>query len=482
MSLTTALNTAASGLRATSRAAELVAGNVANVATPGYARRDLILTTNTLGGVRIEGVSRAVDPLLIADRRVAEANSASADVLADGLKAIEEAIGEPTAVGSLGERLARFEASLIEAATRPDLDARLSAAVSAAGELARGIANTGREIQDVRTKADGDIATMVRQVNAGLEQVDALNDEIRRLGDRGPTVINLKEQRQQVIDGLSDIVPLREVERQNGQVALFTTGGAVLLEGSPRRLEFTPKGFIEPWMSLSGGALSGLTIGNDAIDTSAPRSLLGEGALQAAFTLRDQVAPDAQASLDAVARDLVERFQDPALDPTLTAGDAGLFTDNGLAFDPVNEEGLAQRLEVNAFVVPGAGGEVWRLRDGIGAVAEGPLGDSGLLTALSEQLRAPRTAASGPTAGRAFSVSDQVNAFLTGVASERQRRDGDVAFISSRLEALRNEEAQGGVDTDDEMQKLLAVEQAYGANARVLQTLDTLFEQLLGIT
>jgi flagellar hook-associated protein 1 FlgK len=83
--------------------------------------------------------------------------------------------------------------------------------------------------------------------------------------------------------------------------------------------------------------------------------------------------------------------------------------------------------------------------------------------------------------GRVLSAAGQANAFLTGIASDRQRLEGNVAFVSARLETLRTEEALGGVDTDDELQKLLAVEQAYGANARVLQTLDTLFEQLLSI-
>ncbi len=75
--------------------------------------------------------------------------------------------------------------------------------------------------------------------------------------------------------------------------------------------------------------------------------------------------------LDGMARDLYERFADPALDPTIAAGDPGLFTDRGAAFDPADEVGLAGRIAVNAAVDPAQGGQSWRLRDGIYAAAPG---------------------------------------------------------------------------------------------------------------
>jgi flagellar hook-associated protein 1 len=38
-----------------------------------------------------------------------------------------------------------------------------------------------------------------------------------------------------------------------------------------------------------------------------------------------------------------------------------------------------------------------------------------------------------------------------------------------------------GVDTDQEMQKLLIIEQAYSANAKVVQTMDELIQILMGL-
>lgn len=75
MSIAGALSNALSGLTAASRSAEVVASNIANAATEGYAARTLVTSSRpgTTGGVRIDGIARAVDPALLADRRLATA-------------------------------------------------------------------------------------------------------------------------------------------------------------------------------------------------------------------------------------------------------------------------------------------------------------------------------------------------------------------------------------------------------------------------
>ena len=44
---------------------------------------------------------------------------------------------------------------------------------------------------------------------------------------------------------------------------------------------------------------------------------------------------------------------------------------------------------------------------------------------------------------------------------------------------MKESELAGGVDTDQELQKLLLIEQAYAANARVIQTADELIQLLI---
>ena len=484
MGLSTALSNALTGLTASSRAAQVVSDNVSNAMTEGYARRELQVSSRGLdgfgGGVTIDGVLRVSDPRLVADRREAEANAAFAGERGAGLARLETALGLPGEPGALTTRIGAFESALIEAASRPDARIRQEQAVAEAGRLAEGIRRASDAVQGVRADADARIADTVERLNTALAQVETLNAQILRNTVSQRDSSGLQDQRQRVIDRIAELVPVREVPRENGTVALFSLGGAVLLDGSAQRFGFTATGHVTPGMT-EGAPLSGLTLGDHPLAVDSDYSPIAGGRLQALFDLRDRVAPQAQAGLDAFARDLVERFQDPALDTTLGAGDPGLFTDAGAAFDAVDETGLAGRIDLNVAADPARGGAAWRLRDGLGAAAPGPPGDATLLAALKERMAASRTVASGPGAGLDRTVAGLGADVLSDTATRRQGAEADSAFHAARLDALRQEEAAGGVDTDQEMQKLLLIERAYAASSRVVRTVDELFDQLLRI-
>jgi flagellar hook-associated protein 1 FlgK len=183
-----------------------------------------------------------------------------------------------------------------------------------------------------------------------------------------------------------------------------------------------------------------------------------------------------------VARDLAERFDASGIDPTLLPADAGLFTDAGARTDPAAELGLAARLEVNAAVRPEGGGQVWRLRDGLGAAAEGARGDATLLAAQVEALAAPRATASGGFSATARSMADLVSEHLSLAGLARQDAEAREVTASAVHAVLEEQELARGVDTDAEMQKLLQIEQMYAANARVVQAAEAMLDELMRMT
>ncbi len=485
MSISTSLTIALSGLSASGRSAEVVSANVANALTPGYGPRKIELVARLTGstgtGVRVANVLRDVDIGLINSRRGAEAEAGRTDRLARFLADFERSVGAPDDAASLSGRIARFEATLIEAASRPDIPGRLDAAVAQAQGLANSFATMSRDIQQARTDADGAIADMVDRLNGGLRQISGLNALIQQTTLRGVDPSALKDERQRLIDELSTIVPLREVARPNGTVAIYTPGGGLLLDGSrPVDIGFTGVGLITEDMTLAAGSLSGLTINGLPISTG-DRGPLSGGELAAAFRVRDTLGPQSQSRLDAMARDLIERFQDPALDATRPPGAPGLFTDAGAPFDPLNEPGIATRIRLNALVNPSAGGESWRLRDGLGAAAPGDVGNAALLNDLRAALTSPRVPASGDFGNTARGFSGRAGDLLAVVSGESQRMEQARGFADAALATLRAAELGRGVDTDAEMERLLMIEQAYAANARVVRAAGDMLDQLLRI-
>lgn len=483
MSISGAFSNALSGLTASSRAAELVSSNVANAMTQGYGARSLELSTRTPGsaGVRVEGVLRQVDEVLIGDRRLADAAAGYHGAQQQFLTDLEQVLGTPDQPGSLSGRLAQFEASLIEAAARPDSQTRQSAVLNAANSLTTHLNATSDHIQNARLNADQAIAEMVATLNAGLDDVQALNAKIQTAQARGADPSGLMDLRQQKIDALSPIVPFRQLPRENGAVALVTTGGAVLLDGKAARLDFTSVNMIVPEMTLAGGALSGLTLNGIPIDSAGERSLVAGGALAGQFAVRDQIAVTAQVRVDGFARDLLERFQDPALDATRAPGDPGLFTDAGATFAAVDEVALATRISVNAAVDPDQGGALWRLRDGLGAAAQGSVGDAALLNGLIDTFSTTRVPVSGGFSATSQSAAGLASELLSSVTSDRLQTETRLGFATSQQQALRQMELSQGVDTDAQMQKLMQIEQAYAANARVISTADEMIQTILAI-
>lgn len=485
MSVTSALASALTGLTATQRQAEIVSSNVANATTPGYARREVQLGARVLGGtgqgVQVQGVTRQVDIFLQADRRVAQADSGNRDVRAGFLRRMEQIFGQPEDPASLSARVAALDTALLQAASRPESEARLTTAVDAARLLSSSLNRASDAIQEERLRTDTAIATAVRDLNSALAQVQELNTQIRSFSGAGRDVSALMDQRQQVIDGISQLVPLREVKRDFDQVALMTTGGAVLLDGQPARIEFAPVHTIVPEMTQASGGLSGLTINGRPMATAGETSLILGGELAGMFAVRDELAVAGQARLDSLARDLAERFADPALDPSLAPGDPGLFTDNGNVFLAADEVGLSARLSLNARLDPAQGGAVFRLRDGLGAATPGPSGNAALLVALSDRLAQARPLGSSAFPAADRSLAGLTAALLSSVASERLNGETEEAFSAARFAALDELEKAGGVDTDQELQTLLVIEKSYAANAKVIQTVDEMISTLLGL-
>lgn len=482
MSLTSSFSNALSGLSASSRAAQVVSSNIANALTEGYATRSIALSSQSLAGngagVKVDGVFRNVDSGLISDRRIAQAELGNASVLSEFLGELEQSIGIPEDIGSLNHELNALEAALIEATSRPDSETRLHAVLLAAKDVTSKFKNVSNNIQDMRMTADKEIGAQVEFLNGSLQKIEEFNDQILTQTASGRDATALMDQRQTMIDKIAEIVPIKEIARERNTIALITTSGAVLVDGLASEFQFASVGTIVPQMTLSSGALSGLTLNGYPIDTTADRNGIKGGTLASLFEVRDELSVTAQSDLDAVARSLVERFSDPSVDNT-TIG--GLFTDSGLAFDPINEAALSSRLEIAAEGDPTQGGDVWRLRDGLGAVTPGEVGNATKLQSMILALRTPVIPASGGFSTTARSINDLTSDFLSSIGVQRQSRESDVSFTSTKTNSLLLQEKANGVDSDQEMQKLLLVERSYAANAKVIQSIDEMLDLLMGL-
>lgn len=289
----------------------------------------------------------------------------------------------------------------------------------------------------------------------------------------------LLDQRQQAVDEINEIVPVNIAQRSHGQIALFTDGGAILVDGKAATLSFNLTGETKPHMTVQNNLLSGLEINGIAVATTGPTSAIRGGTLAAQFEVRDVLSIHAQEDLDAVARDLIERFEASGLDTTVAAGQPGLFTDDGSRFSATAPAGLAGRIQVNAIVDPERGGDTWKLRTGLGAATPGEQGDARQLKAFEAALTAKRTQPDDRFGTGDLTAAGVSAALLSKIASDNSTSSKALSFASANKAEMTRVEKENGVDTDAEVQNLILVEKAYAANARVIQVVDELMDTLL---
>ena len=488
MSISSALNNAASGLAASARLADTISNNVANAMTDGFGRRTTEISSLSLGGygsgARIGVTTRAESPYLTAERRGMDAALGATGTRSDVYERMMAAMGEPGAATALSTLATALETTLMSATAAPQSTAKLTEAVSAASALADAINRVAEDNVRLRTEADGEIGRQVDAVNAALHAVDDINRKIASLVPKGVDVTGLQDERQRIIDGIAAIVPVRTVKRENDQVALYSANGGVLLDGRVFELGFArAANVVTPEMGVGTGLATltqdqGASAGPVAVPTGTGGGQFDGGSLAALFEVRDRIVPEFDGEIDRYASDLIERFRDLMPAGALDASGEGVFVDA----NPGGLTGLAGRIAINAAVDPNAGGAVWRLRDGLGAAVPGAEGDGTTLQAMSDAMMAARDplgfVSQNARTGSA-TMASEIGSFFAGRAA---RSDEDRAYLVARQSALVEQEThETGVDSDAELESLMLVEQAYAANARVLSVVDELMKLLLEV-
>ncbi|MEP2717491.1 flagellar hook-associated protein FlgK [Pseudophaeobacter sp.] len=481
MSITSALNSAMTGLTANARLSQVTSENLANALTPGYSSQTLNLHTNGVTpGVRIGDVERNIDPALQSSARKAEAEHSKSQVYADFYARMSGLVGKVDDSTSITAQISNFDAALVEAVSRPDSTERLHDLSVKAGLIVQSITAAADGLNKLRVAAESSIDVQVDQLNNQLKELEKLNARIVVTQAAGASTTAMEDQRDLLVDQVNAAIPVNVVQRDQGRIALISVGGVALLDGKAAEISFDAKRNIEPQMTQANGLLSGLEINGFAMDTTVTGPLRG-GTLISQFDIRDNVAVESQNDLDAMARDLVERFQDPALDGTIGLTDAGIFTDAGGFFDPADTIGLAARLELNDLVAMDGQAETWRFRDGLYAATPGEPGNASLLNAYSDVISENRTVSTI----KLGTISSDLNTLSASVMS-RFARDSDSAnnslsFAATSHTEMAKAELALGVDSDAELQNMMVIENAYAANAKMLSAIDEMMQSLLRI-
>ena len=455
------LNASVQSLSAQSRALEIAGKNLANVNNASYARQRVVFgdlgTVQTPTGPESMGlqamsIQQLRDSLL--DQQVMRESSLSADYTA-------QQSAYQRAQAGLGQSVSGTDATSGSSSTTDNgIGAALDDVFNAFQGLAASPTDVGQRqtllqktailtdrlqsadqsLAQVQTDLNTQIGSDVTSVNQLLQNVADLNAQIGRFEVNSPgSAVDLRDQRQAVLEQLATKLPITATEGASGQVQVSAKDAS----GNPVVL-------------VSLAAVTGPVAFNGTQITAGatPTALaLNAGSIQGALTARDGAVQTLRDNLDQLAAQLVTSVN-AAYNPTGTTGD--FFTAGGTT---------AATIQVDPSVTAAN----LKASDG------GAAGDNTVATAIAQLASQKFSTAGGDQINGTFSsfYANSVSALGQALSTANSQ-----ASNQSSIEQLVRTQRDGvsGVSLDEELADLQKYQRAFQASSRVFTTIDNLLD------
>ena len=248
MGLNAALATASRSLEVFSAGIQVAGQNISNADTPGYIREKLKLETALPSkqgqlvfgtGVSATGIVQQID--LFLETRIHSANSdfRASEARKTIYQQLETAIGE-LGTNDLSTSLNNFLAAINDVVNQPESGAHRELAIRQGTALADNIGTLRSRIDQLRQDQTVKVQTLSEEANSLIDTIAALNPRISTLEASGlvkSEAAALRTQRYNALNRLSEIVPVRFIERKDRSVDVFSGTDFLILAGTKQHLE-----------------------------------------------------------------------------------------------------------------------------------------------------------------------------------------------------------------------------------------------------
>jgi flagellar hook-associated protein 1 FlgK len=320
MSLSQALSIAMSGLRANQLGLSLTSSNVANSDTPGYIRKTVNQIQTSSGaigaGVSVTGVNRELDLYLQQQIRTEQSGASYADLRSSILSSLQSIYGTPGGTGTLETAFNNLVTAVQGLSTSSDSQSARIGVLNAAQSLTQQLNSMSAGIQSLRSQAESGLNSAVNTANTAMQQIANLNAQLASGNTTDAAAAALKDQRDQYVDQLSQLMDIRVIDNGNNQIQVFTNSGVQLVGAEASTLSFNPQGTVTPntqWdADPTKSTLGTLTLhfpnggSLNLIQTNSIRS----GTIAGYLELRDKTLVQAQTQLDQFAANMSSLLSD----------------------------------------------------------------------------------------------------------------------------------------------------------------------------
>ena len=286
------LNIAGSALDTFQEAENVTAQNIANVQTPGASRQivnigqlppidgapgyPVGLEPGTQGtGVLITSIQRVHQDSYDALFRGASSSQNFYSAESGILSSLQSSFGEPA--NGINTAFSAFQTSIQTLANNPQGTAEEQGVLTSANGLVTAISSANAALQSSETQTQTQATTLITTINSTIDQIAALNGQIRAATAVGDNPNTYKDQRDQLIDTLSTYLPTVTSVQADGSTLVTVDGQALVNDteayhlaspivgtnanGTPAlQVDFVtpPNPVNPPAINITGGQLGGL--------------------------------------------------------------------------------------------------------------------------------------------------------------------------------------------------------------------------------
>lgn len=454
MFLGNTLSAASSGLDSIERQLALLSQNVSNASTPNYVHESTPLSSmdsaGGIAGVRTGGAVRDIDVQLQSNVFASVANEAASNVAQTALAGIDQASGTPGSGQDLSSLVGVLQDSFSTLGSDPSSQTQQNAVLDKASSLVNGIHSLSDSLVQARQSAQDSLADAVTTANTALQSIGQLSNQIIAARASGQSTAGLEDTRDGQMRTLAQLTGAKFTQLANGDVQAIAANTVLPLHATSGPFSLGTVNFnagtgttAVPTLQMNGNPVSGLG-----------------GEMGANATLRDTTIPAMQSSLDGFAQSLASSFQNQNV-PLLTDG-SGTVPAAGAA-----ATGFSATIQVSAAVQATPS----MLRDGTGPTLAS--GDNSVINnVLNNVFIAPPTG---------LSAQAQATGLISGFAAQAAQAASTATANTALRTGLESRLSDvSGVSVDTELAKMVQLQAAYAANAKVVTAVQNMWTQLLG--
>ena len=436
--------------------------NISNAGNPDYTRQRVLLASEANldgngAGVKMQDVMRVRQDVLDTQIRKYQSTFSDADKRSVVLQQIETLTGEPSSTG-ISAGITDFFNTWNELSANPTSSQLRLNVVQKAQNLSQRFKQTVDGLTDIQYSVQQQANSTVDQINGYLKQIHDLNLQVYDAQSRGVKASELEDQRDSLIDQLSQLVNVSVQKSDSGAVQV-NVGGSYGADQS---------GYNQFQLANINGQLRLVSVH----DTNSV-AVVNSGQFNALSDLYSNKIPGYLSNLENLENTFVSKVNELHMQG-YTLSTTGASTNGIPFFGEVGSSGVVNavvdgELKINSSILTDPGNIA-------ASDVQGADGNSNVSNKIASLLNTKFLELNN------LSFSDGYSSILNSIGLDKNQSDNEVQSDNTIMLNLKTQkQSYSGVSIDEEMTNIMKYQRSYDAAAKMIKIADDMIQTLLNM-